>query len=241
VEPECKNPGRVREMFNRIARRYDLLNHLLSFGADLRWRRAAACAVTEVAPRRVLDVATGTGDMALVLKRLLPQAEVVGLDFSPEMLRLAEKKAKKHHLDLKLVLGDALDLPFKDGEFDVVSVAFGFRNFADYERALSEFHRVLAPKGRLVILEFPPPPRHLFGRAAQFYYHRVLPALGGMLSGDPEAYRYLPKTVERFLAPERLSELMQRAGFAPRVRLLTGGLVGLFVGDKTPKDSGSRG
>ncbi len=219
-------------MFDEIAPRYDLLNHLLSFGVDCRWRKAAAEAALAKGPRRILDVATGTGDLAILLKRICPEAEVVGLDFAPQMLRRARKKAARAGVELTLVEGDALAMPFPDGSFDVLTVAFGFRNFADYEAGLREFHRVLAPDGRAVILEFPPPPKRAFGRLVRFYYHRVLPAIGGLLSGKPQAYRYLPESVERFPEPERMAEMMKAAGFTPEVRLLTGGLAGLFIGDK---------
>ncbi len=219
-------------MFDEIAPRYDLLNRLLSFGVDRRWRRAAAEAALARGPRRILDVATGTGDLAILLKRLSPEAEVVGLDFAPRMLRRARKKAARAGVELTLVEGDALAMPFPDGSFDALTVAFGFRNFADYEAGLREFYRVLAPGGRAVILEFPPPPRGTFGRLVRFYYHRVLPAVGGLLSGNPRAYRYLPESVERFPEPAQLVEMMAAAGFTPKVRLLTGGLAGLFIGDK---------
>ncbi len=219
-------------MFDEIAPRYDFLNHLLSFGIDCRWRRAAARAALERRPRRILDVATGTGDMAILLKRTCPEAEVVGLDFAPRMLRRARFKARRAGVELALVEGDALAMPFPNGHFDALTVAFGFRNFANYERGLAEFHRVLAPGGRAVILEFPPPPRRAFGRLVRFYYHRILPALGGLISGSPEAYRYLPESVERFPEPEAMAAMMARAGFSPTVRLLTGGVAGLFIGDK---------
>jgi len=232
VDPKCRNPRAVREMFEQIAPRYDFLNHLLSLGVDCRWRRAAARAALAKGPRRVLDVATGTGDLAIFLKRLRPEAEVVGLDFAPEMLKRAEQKARRVGVPIALVEGDALAMPFEDGSFDALTVAFGFRNFADYERGLREFYRVLAPGGRAVILEFPPPPERGFGRLVRFYYHRVLPRLGGWISGSPEAYRYLPETVERFPKPERMREMLAAAGFSPQVRLLTGGLAGLFIGDK---------
>ena len=219
-------------MFDEIAPRYDLLNHLLSFGVDFRWRRVAARAALARGARRILDVATGTGDLAILLKRLCPEVEVVGLDFAPRMLQRAGEKAERAGVRIELVEGDALAMPFSDGSFDALTVAFGFRNFADYEAGLREFFRVLAPGGRAVILEFPPPPRRAFGRLARFYYHRVLPAVGGWISGSPGAYRYLPESVERFPEPEAMAAMMARAGFSPSVRLLTGGLVGLFIGDK---------
>ncbi len=219
-------------MFDEIAPRYDLLNRLLSFGVDRRWREAAAEAALAKGPGRILDVATGTGDLAILLKRLSPEAEVVGLDFAPRMLRRARKKAARAGVELTLVEGDALAMPFPDGSFDALTVAFGFRNFADYEAGLREFYRVLAPGGRAVILEFPPPPRGAFGHLVRFYYHRVLPAIGGLLSGNPQAYRYLPESVERFPEPGKVAEMMRAAGFTPKVRLLTGGLAGLFIGDK---------
>ncbi|WP_457629351.1 bifunctional demethylmenaquinone methyltransferase/2-methoxy-6-polyprenyl-1,4-benzoquinol methylase UbiE [Oceanithermus sp.] len=223
----------VREMFGEIATRYDLLNRLLSGGVDQRWRRLAVRLATEKAPRRILDVATGTGDVALLLKRARPEAEVVGGDFTPQMLELARAKAARAGMDVRFVEADALALPFADASFDAITVAFGFRNFADYERGLAEFQRVLAPGGRAVILEFPPPPRGLLGQAYRFYFNGVLPWIGGVISGRPEAYRYLPSSVERFPEPERLAEMMRAAGFAEvRWRLLTGGIAAVHVGDK---------
>jgi len=219
-------------MFEAIAPRYDLLNHLLSFGVDCRWRRAAARAALAKKPRRILDVATGTGDLAIFLKRICPEAEVVGLDFAPEMLKRARKKAERAGVAVEFIEGDALALPFEDESFDAVTVAFGFRNFADYTKGLKEFYRVLRPGGRAVILEFPPPPKRGFGRLARFYYHRVLPRVGGWISGKPEAYRYLPETVERFPEPPTMRRMLEETGFEPEVRLFTGGLAGLFIGDK---------
>jgi len=232
VDPKARNSCDVREMFDRIAPRYDLLNHLLSFGVDCRWRKAAARAALAKRPRRILDVATGTGDLAILLKKLCPEAEVVGLDFAPEMLRRARKKAGRAGTAITFVEGDALAMPFEDGSFDALTVAFGFRNFSDYERGLREFYRVLSPGGRAVILEFPPPPKRGFGRLIRFYYDKVLPRLGGWISGSPEAYRYLPETVVRFPPPAELSAMMRSVGFSPEVRLMTGGIAGLFVGDK---------
>ncbi|WP_287371610.1 bifunctional demethylmenaquinone methyltransferase/2-methoxy-6-polyprenyl-1,4-benzoquinol methylase UbiE [Oceanithermus sp.] len=231
-ETEAK-ARKVRAMFGEIAPRYDLLNRLLSGGVDQRWRRLAVRLATEKAPRRILDVATGTGDVALLLKRARPEAEVVGADFTPQMLELARAKAERAATDVRFVEADALALPFADASFDALTVAFGFRNFADYERGLAEFYRVLAPGGRAVILEFPPPPEGFLGRAYRFYFWRLLPWIGGVVSGRPEAYRYLPSSVERFPRPERLAAMMQEAGFAGvRWRLLTGGIAAVHLGDK---------
>ncbi len=219
-------------MFDAIAGRYDLLNRLLSFGVDRRWRALAARAALAKGPRRVLDVATGTGDLAILLKKWAPEAEVVGADFAPEMLKRARAKASRAGVEVRFLEADALALPFPDGSFDALTVAFGFRNFADYARGLAEFYRVLAPGGRAVILEFPPPPKGLWGRIYGFYHRRVLPAVGGWISGRPEAYRYLPESVVRFPPPEALKEMLATAGFRPTVRILTGGAAGLFIGDK---------
>ncbi len=231
-ETEAK-ARKVRAMFGEIAPRYDLLNRLLSGGVDQRWRRLAVRLATEKAPRRILDVATGTGDVALLLKRARPTAEVVGGDFTPQMLELARAKATRAGVDVRFVEADALALPFADASFDAITVAFGFRNFADYERGLAEFFRVLAPGGRAVILEFPPPPKGFLGRVYRFYFGSVLPWIGGVISGKPEAYRYLPNSVARFPEPERLAEMMRAAGFAKvRWRLLSGGIAAVHVGDK---------
>jgi demethylmenaquinone methyltransferase/2-methoxy-6-polyprenyl-1,4-benzoquinol methylase len=220
-------------MFGEIAPRYDLLNRMLSAGVDRRWRLAAVKVALQHQPRRVLDLACGTGDMALWLKRLAPQAEVTGGDFAEPMLVIARQKARQAGLELPFQTADALALPFADQSFDAITIAFGFRNFADYPRALSELYRVLAPGGRVCILEFPPPPRGLLGGLYRFYFVKILPLIGGIISGKPQAYRYLPDSVERFPAPQVLAQMMKQAGFAPvRYTLFSGRIAALHVGEK---------
>lgn len=222
----------VQEMFASIAPRYDLLNRVLSLGVDRGWRRAAAAEALAFSPRRLLDVATGTGDFALELKSRAPHTEVVGSDFVPQMLDLARQKAGARRLDIRLEEGDALDLPYPDGSFDAVTCAFGFRNFADYARGLAEMWRVLAPGGRVVILEFPPPAPGLFGSLFRFYFQHVLPRIGGLVSGNAGAYTYLPESVLAFPDPERLAQMMRATGFRTRWRPLTFGIAAIHVGDK---------
>ena len=223
----------IQRMFSEIAPRYDLLNRVLSAGVDRAWRAALVKAALEKGPVRILDLATGTGDVALLLKRAAPGAEVIGGDFALPMLELARQKARRAGLDIPFVEADALELPFPNGYFDAVTIAFGFRNFADYKKALAELYRVLMPKGRLCILEFPPPPRSGFGRMYRFYFTRILPFVGGVISGNTSAYRYLPDSVERFPDPPTLAAMMTRAGFSTRYRLFTGGIAALHIGDRT--------
>ncbi|WP_373466583.1 ubiquinone/menaquinone biosynthesis methyltransferase [Truepera radiovictrix] len=226
-------------MFGAIARRYDLLNGLLSAGFDRRWRaqatRAAFRGLPQGVPLRVLDVATGTADLALALKRARPQAEVVGVDFAEPMLAIGRRKARARGLSVRLELGDGLALPYGDAQFDVVTIAYGLRNFADIDRGLREFLRVLRPGGRLVVLEFPPPPKGLFGRAFRFYFLRVLPRLGGLVSGRGSAYRYLPASVLAFPDPQALAARIAAAGFVGvRFRLQTLGVSALHTAFKPP-------
>jgi demethylmenaquinone methyltransferase / 2-methoxy-6-polyprenyl-1,4-benzoquinol methylase len=233
--PVGENPDkakRVQEMFDSIAGRYDLLNRVLSAGVDRGWRVAAAKEVLLNNPKDILDVATGTGDFAIAIKRLSPQSKVVGSDFAVKMLEIAREKAKHLNLEMPFEEGDALRLPYADASFDSLSCAFGFRNFADFKKGLQEFHRVLRPGGRAVILEFPPPPENLLGQVYGRYFRTVLPFIGGLISGRPEAYRYLPESVIAFPKPEILADLMKSVGFETRYRVLTGGLAAIHVGIK---------
>ena len=221
----------VAAMFDRIAPRYDRLNRVLSLGIDVAWRREAVRAALVDGPRRVLDVATGTADLALMLKRARPSAEVVGVDFAEAMLAVGRTKVRRAGLDLPLVHGDALALPFADEAFDAVTVAYGLRNFADVARGLVEMRRVLRRGGRLVVLEFPPPPANVAGRALRWYGRSVMPLIGGWISGDRSAYAYLPASTEAFLAPDALADLMERAGFGDvRHRLQSFGVSALHLG-----------
>ena len=208
--PGAPESARVRSMFDGIAHRYDLLNHLLSFQMDRLWRRRAASAATRGLDRpRVLDLCAGTGDLARAVLRAAPDGSVFAADFSLQMLAQAARKDPR----LRLLGVDALKLPFKAGSFDVVTAAFGVRNFSDRAAGFSEVLRVLRPGGRFVILEFTPPKPGFFGSAYRFYSRAVLPRVGAFLSRDSEAYRYLPESVDRFPTAEELSGELRRAGF----------------------------
>ena len=229
----------VQAMFGRIVRRYDTMNRLMTGGRDVAWRRrAVALALQDRAPGTVvvLDVATGTGDLALALADAGARV-AVGVDFAAPMVGAAAGKSAREPMPgatvMGWVIGDALALPFADGTFDACTVAFGLRNMADYGSALREMARVLAPGGRFVCLELTPYRRPVLAPLFGWYFNRVVPLVGGFLSGDREAYRYLPRSVAAFPSADQLAALMERSGFgAVSYRRLGGGTVALHVGTK---------
>jgi demethylmenaquinone methyltransferase/2-methoxy-6-polyprenyl-1,4-benzoquinol methylase len=222
-----RDPDAVRAMFGRIARRYDLANHLLSGGADFLWRRRAAKIVAAWNPRDILDLATGSGDLALVIQRRLPEATITAADFSPEMLEVARGKGVA-----KTVLADALQLPVENESFDCVTVAFGLRNMADWDRALREMSRVLRARGHLLVLDFSIPAGAL--RAAyRFYLHRCLPLLASLVTGQKAAYDYLGGSIEKFPSGGEMVELIEKNGFTmASAEPLTGGIATIYSAKK---------
>jgi demethylmenaquinone methyltransferase/2-methoxy-6-polyprenyl-1,4-benzoquinol methylase len=219
---------RVRDMFARISPRYDLLNHLLSVNTDKRWRRAVVEKLRPLLPAnaQVLDVACGTGDLSVALFESIGTG-VVGVDFCRPMLELAAQKRPQ----ISFVEGDALQLPFKDDAFDAVTIGFGLRNLSSVESGLHELRRVLKPDGWVAILEFSKPVVPGFRSLAAAYCNRLLPRIGGMISGSRSAYEYLPDSVSRFPDQETLSAMMRDAGFAEVVfQNLTGGVAALHTG-----------
>ncbi len=231
----------VREMFGRIAPRYDLLNHVLSLQLDRVWRWRVTRRVRSILERsdaRVLDLCCGTGDLAFALA-CAGTARVFGADFSHHMLLRARQKslmdvganAGGSGVAFPLIEADALRLPLADASFDLITAAFGFRNLANYENGLREFFRVLKPGGTLAILEFAEPRSGLFGSFYRWYFRVVLPRLGGVISGDRPAYSYLPESVSRFFLPEELAALMLQIGFTEtHYEVWTGGTVALHIG-----------
>jgi demethylmenaquinone methyltransferase/2-methoxy-6-polyprenyl-1,4-benzoquinol methylase len=232
--PDRLPAAEVREMFDRIAPRYDVLNRVMTGGLDGRWRQAAAAAADVSAGGRAIDVCTGTGDLALALAdRLTPLGEVVGVDFSEPMLARARRKAERAGAEVRFLAADALALPFPDGAFDAATVAFGARNLADLDAGLREMSRVVRPGGRVVVLEITAPERL---RAAHgVWFDRAIPRLGRLVSGDGAAYAYLPASVKRFPAPRELAARLAAAGLVEvRWRTFLGGIVALHHGRVAP-------
>jgi demethylmenaquinone methyltransferase/2-methoxy-6-polyprenyl-1,4-benzoquinol methylase len=225
--------AQVREMFDRIAGLYDRMNSVMTAGLHHQWRRRAAQLAAVGPGARALDVACGTGDLTLELARAVaPGGEVVGSDFSERMLSLAREKAADRVLDarVRFETGNALALPYADGEFDATTVGFGARNFSDLERGLREMARVVRPGGRVVVLEITTPTRPPLSSFFEVWFDRVVPALG-RLAGDAQAYSYLPSSVRRFPGPRELAEAMSRCGLRDiRWVLTAGGIIAFHVG-----------
>lgn len=226
-----KEPSQIRSMFSAIAPRYDLLNHLLSLSIDRywRWRTVRVLRRETGTSRLVLDLCTGTADLALLLAR---SYSVVGCDFSHPMLQLASQKTAASHLEkrMHLVEADALALPFSDGAFDAVTVAFGLRNLEDYESGLREMKRILKPGGTVAVLEFSEPRFPVVRQAYLFYFSRILPKVGEWISGRPGAYSYLCHSVRDFPGHDELQRIMTMAGLRyHRCYSLTGGIAALHL------------
>jgi demethylmenaquinone methyltransferase / 2-methoxy-6-polyprenyl-1,4-benzoquinol methylase len=217
---QADKPRYVAAMFSRIARRYDLMNTLMTAGQDRHWRRVVAKVATSARRERVLDVGTGTGRLAGAIRQANPRVQVVGIDFTEGMLRLAPRA-------INPTRADALLLPFGDEQFDAVVSAFVIRNLADVSGGITEQVRVLRPGGRLVVLETTPGPDNaVLGGLVRLYFRRCVPLLGGLIAGDPSAYTYLPESTLAFLAPARLASLLSERGLVDvRVRQLALGSV----------------
>jgi demethylmenaquinone methyltransferase/2-methoxy-6-polyprenyl-1,4-benzoquinol methylase len=232
---EADHDHRIAAMFDRIAPRYDMLNRVLSFGADLGWRRRAV-ALARLGPgERALDIGAGTGDLAFaLLANSAPSASVVGVDISPRMLSVSVRRADRLPVGGRYdtLLASAEDLPLPDGSIDRVISGFTLRNIGDLPRAFRELRRVLRPSGRVVLLELSHPTDPIFAALYHLYFDHILPPVASALGGDVEAYRYLPRSLRAFPGAEELAELMHEAGFA-RVRFegLTMGVAAIHVGE----------
>ena len=204
----------IAAMFDRISPKYDALNHLLSLNIDKVWRRKTSKAVAKSQPKTILDLATGTADLAIALAKCNPQAHIIGMDISEKMLEIGKEKVSKKGLanQIELRLGDAATLPFESNTFDAVTVAFGVRNFENLEHGLSEIQRVLKPNGRAVILEFSMPERFPIKQLYALYFKHLLPAIGKAVSKDGNAYSYLPLSVEQFPKPKVFLRMLAEKG-----------------------------
>jgi len=217
----------VRDAFARIADRYVITNHALSLGMDIWWRKIVTARIKKWHPARLLDVASGTGDLALEIQDGCPNCEVIASDFCAEMLAHASSRGIAN-----TIVADALNLPFEDNGFDVVTVAFGLRNMTDYPAALREMHRVLKPGGRLVILDFSLP-CGILRKPYRFYLHKILPHLAGLITGQKDAYEYLGGSIEQFPAGKDMTHLLETCGFQEtQADPLSFGVVSLYEGTK---------
>lgn len=232
---ELEHARAVREMFSGIAGKYDFLNHFLSVNIDKRWRRKVSAKLKDVLENPnavVLDVACGTGDLSLELKTA-GKAKVIGTDFCRPMLTIAKEKTAKENEKIPYIEGDGMNLAFETETFDAVTIAFGLRNFSNWQDGLNELHRVLRRGGKLAILEFSAPIVPGFRQLFQFYFSHVLPRIGGAVSGSRGAYEYLPDSVSRFPDQKKLAEMMREIGFEKvEYKNLTGGIAAIHTGTK---------
>ncbi len=225
-----QDPEFVRETFAGISSRYDVANHVLSGGIDFLWRAKAARLIAAAGPAKILDLATGSGDLAVALARACPQAQVVGVDFCLPMLEIAQKKGVP-----SLIQGDGLALPFLDASFDALTVAFGLRNMASWDGALNEMARVLKPHGLLLVMDFSMPTNRILRALYRIYLHHGLPRIAGLLTGRPEAYDYLGESIEKFPRGEAMLKLVESCGFqAPRAFPLAFGVAAMTVAQRKP-------
>ncbi len=220
------DPAFVHAAFSSIAERYVTANHVLSMGTDLLWRQRALQMIAEWKPRNLLDIATGTGDLALTIARALPEVEVLGTDFCAPMLEVAKRRGLRNVLE-----ADALHLPLPDASFDAATVAFGLRNMADYAAALREFRRVLRPGGHLLVLDFSMPENPLLAALYRPYLHHVLPRIAGCMTGNAAAYSYLGESIEAFPRGEQFLTLLRECGYcAPTQLPLFCGVASIYTG-----------
>ena len=224
----------VEQMFDNISKKYDFLNHFLSMGIDKLWRSKAVNELRPIAPQKLLDIATGTGDFAISLMQLKPN-EIVGLDLSNGMLEVGRKKIKAKNLEktIRMVQGDSENLPFEDHYFDGLTVGFGVRNFENLEKGLSEMLRVVRPEGKLVILEFSKPKKFPIKQLFSFYSKYIIPFVGKYISKDSKAYAYLPESVAAFPEGQQMVEILTKVGYKKvETKLVTGGIATIYVGTK---------
>lgn len=233
---EQSKKEQVEEMFDNIAPTYDRLNHIMSLNIDKIWRRRVMRIVRRHKARKIMDVATGTGDLAIAMAKRVDRTQILGIDLSEEMLAVARKKIQKQGLEERIMLekGDAENLAMVSSEsLDAATVAFGVRNFENIERGLSEIYRTLRVGGLLVVLEFSMPKNRLIRWVYSQYAHRLLPRIGGMISKDKRAYTYLPDSVEEFPAPERFAEILKGVGFkSVKLRSQSFGIAYIYIATK---------
>lgn len=231
---EQQKKQQVEQMFDNIAHRYDFLNHFLSLGIDKLWRKKAIRILSAYRPEKILDVATGTGDFAIAAAKLKTQ-KIVGFDLSEQMLNVGREKVKRLGLAdvIEFRKGDSEDMPFASGEFDAITVAFGVRNFENLEKGLQEFYRVIKNQGAVIILEFSKPKYFPMKQLYLFYFFRILPLIGKMVSKDHSAYSYLPESVMAFPDDQRFLDILQRVGFSKaRQKRLTFGIATIYIAEK---------
>ncbi|MCB2376743.1 bifunctional demethylmenaquinone methyltransferase/2-methoxy-6-polyprenyl-1,4-benzoquinol methylase UbiE [Hymenobacter sp. BT635] len=227
--------SQVAQMFNSIAGKYDFLNHFLSVGTDIYWRRKAVNELKELRPARILDIATGTADFAIESLRLSPETKVTGVDISEGMLDVGRRKLTEKGLAnrIQLELGDSENLPFPDNHFDAVTASFGVRNFENLQKGLTEMQRVLRPGGKVVILEFSKPTAFPMKQAYNFYFRHILPVFGKLISKDRAAYTYLPESVQAFPDGQHFMAILTQVGFKnPTWQPLTFGISSIYTAQK---------